>query len=156
LPRISLDETRWNYYRETGYDDELAKQIRLQGGFLAMMFYRQLFEAYSVERVLSDHPEAVIDFGAGVGPFENTRHLQHIQTLFQPITNIFLLLPSPDTMESLKILRERDTNPPADLKFDINAHFLYHPGYDLLAKHVIYTQSKLPEQSCTEVIKLLS
>ncbi len=56
----------------------------------------------------------------------------------------------------INILRERDTNPPVDLKFDINAHFLHHPGYGLLAKHVIYTQSKLPEQSCTEVIKLLS
>ncbi len=56
----------------------------------------------------------------------------------------------------IKILRERDTNPPADLMFDSNAHYLHHPDYGLLAKHVIYTQSKLPEQSCTEVIKLLS
>lgn len=155
LPHVSLDELRWGYYREIGYDEELAKQIRAQGGFLAMMFYRQLFDAFSVERMLSDHPEAVIDFGAGVGPFENHEQLKRIQALFEPIPNIFFLLPSPDITESIRILRQRDTNPPADLKFDINAHFLQRPGYRVLAKYTIYTQGETPEQSCAEALKLL-
>ncbi len=155
IPHVSLDELRWGFYREIGYDEKLAKQIRLQGGFLAVMYYRQLFDVYSVERVVSEHPEAVIDFGAGVGPFENQEQFKRIQSLFEPIPNIFLLLPSSDTTESLKILRERDANPLADLKFDIIAHFLHHPGYRTLAKHIIYTQSKTPEQTCAEVLKLL-
>lgn len=155
FPHISLDEVRWIYYREIGYDDELAKQIRADGGFLAMMFYRMLFDAYSVERLLRDYPEAVIDFGAGVGPFENQEQLKQIQTLLQPIPNIFLLSPSQDSEESLRILHQRDPNPPNDLKLDINAHFLHHPGYKSLAKHIIYTKSKTPEQSCAEVIDLL-
>ena len=46
LPHISLDDMRWKYYREIGYDDGFAKQIRSQGGFLALMFYRQLFDPY--------------------------------------------------------------------------------------------------------------
>ena len=155
FPHISLDELRWGYYNEIGYDDELAKQIRAQGGFLALMFYRQLFDAHSVERVLSEYPEAVIDFGAGIGSFENQEHMEHIHALFGPIPNIFLLLPSPDIEESLMILRQRDVSPPVDLKFDINAHFLHHPGYRLLAKHIIYTNNKIPEQVCAEVVKLL-
>ena len=156
LSHISLDEVRWKYYREIGYDEDLAKQIRTQGGFLALMFYRQLFDAYSVERVLGDNPEAVIDFGAGVGPFENQEHLKHIQKILMPIPNVFLILSSADIEETLRILKQRDVNPPADLKFDINVHFLHHPGYQLLAKHVIYTINKTPDQSCTEVLKLLN
>jgi hypothetical protein len=156
LPRISLDELRWNYYRETGYNDDLAREIRLHGGFLALMFYRMLFDAYSVERVLTDFPNAVIDFGAGIGPFENQGQLKQIQSLFEPIPNIFLIVPSKDLEESLRILEERDPNPPAALHFDINAHFLQHPGYRLLAKHVIYTKDKTPEQSCEEILALLA
>ena len=106
--------------------------------------------------MLSDHPKAVIDFGAGIGPFENTQYLKRNQTLFESIPNIFLLVPSRDTAESLRILRERDANPPADLKFDINEHFLQHSGYQLLAKHIVYTQGTTPEQSFAEVISLLS
>jgi len=156
LPHISLDELRWKYYSEIGYDDDLAKQIRQQGGFLALMFYRMLFDAHSVQRVLSEYSHAVIDFGAGVGPFENRSQLKQIQSLFESIPNIFLLLPSQDMDESLRILKERDPNPPADLHLDINAHFLHHPGYRMLAKHIIYTKDKTPEQSCLEVLGLLS
>lgn len=152
---ISLDELRWGYYNEIGYDDELAKQIRAQGGFLALMFYRQLFDAYSVELVLGEYPEAVIDCGAGIGPFENQEHMQCIHALFEPIPNIFLLSPSQDIEESLMILRQRDVNPPADLKSDINTHFFHNPGYRLLAKHIIYPKDKTPKQSCAEVVKLL-
>jgi 2-phosphoglycerate kinase len=70
IPHVSLDELRWEYYREIGYDEKLAKQIRQQGGFLAVMYYRQLFDVHSVVRVLGDHPEAVIDFGAGLDPLK--------------------------------------------------------------------------------------
>jgi adenylate kinase family enzyme len=152
---ISLDEIRWKYYSEIGYDEDLAKQIRLKGGVLALMFYRQLFDSYSVERVLADYPEAVIDFGAGVGPFENQEQLNRIRSLFEPIPNVFLLLPSPDIVETLQILKQRDINPPSDLHFDINAHFIGHPGYSLLAKYIIYTKNKTPDQSSSEELKLL-
>ncbi len=155
LPHVSLDSLRWRYYREVGYDDELAKQIRIQGGFLAVMFYRQLFDPHSVERVLGDHPSAVIDCGAGVGPYENNEQFHRIRDLFAPIPNIFLLLPSEDVKESLLILKERDPSPPADLNFDISAHFLQHPGYRLLAKYIICTKSKTPEQTCSEVLQRL-
>ncbi len=155
LPHVSLDEVRRAYYHEIGYEEELAKQIRAQSGFLARMYYRQLFDAYSVERVLRDYPKAVIDFGAGVGPYENRDQLKHIQELLALIPNIFLILPSPDMEESLRILEQRDTCPPGDLNFDINRHFLLHPGYRLLAKHIVYNQNKTAEQSCLEVLALL-
>ena len=155
LSHVSLDELRWKYYREVGYVDDLGKRIRSQGGFLAVMYYRQLFDIHAVERVLGDYPQAIIDVGAGVGPYENREHLERIQSLFEPIPNVFLLLPSEDTEESLRILKERDPSPPADLHFDINAHFLAHPGYRLLAKQVVYTKGKTPEETCNEILKLI-
>lgn len=155
LPQISLDEARFTYYREIGYNDELARQIRAQGGSLALLFYRQLFDAYSVEQVITDYPNTVIDFGAGVGPYENQAQLRHIQELLLPFPNIFLILPSPNLEDSLSILAQRDAQPPADLAFDINRHFISHPGYRLLAKHVIYNQNKSAGQSCREILRLL-
>jgi hypothetical protein len=130
-----------------GYDESLAKQIRAEGGFLAMMFYRQLFDPYSVERVLAEYPNAVIDCGAGVGPYENQQKLKRIRELFEPIPNIFLLLPSPDVAKH-QILLERDINPPADLKFDINAHF-YTIWLPDAGEHIIYNEPD-SEQTCDE------
>ena len=155
FPHISLDQVRWRYYREIGYDADLANQIRTRDGFLALVFYRQLFDPYAVERVLTDYPQAVIDFGAGVGPYENREHFNRVQRLLEPIPNIFLILPSPDINESLTVLRQRDTQPPADLHFDINAHFLHHPGYQALAKHTIYNHARTPAQSSTEILELM-
>jgi adenylate kinase family enzyme len=48
-PCVSLDDLRWNYYREIGYDAALAKIIRQQGGLLALALYWQLFDAYAIE-----------------------------------------------------------------------------------------------------------
>ncbi len=155
IPHVALDEARWEYYREIGYSDDLAKQIRKDGGFLALVFYRQLFDVHSVERVLYNYPNAVVDFGAGVGPYENQDHLNQVLELLAPMPNIFLILPSPDPEETLRVLAQRDANPPADLTFDINRHFVSHPGYRLLAKHVIYNQNQTPAQTCRDILALL-
>lgn len=155
LQHVSLDLVRWKYYQEIGYDLDLANRIRKQGGFLALVFYRQLFDPYSVERILDDYPQAVIDFGAGVGPYENLEQFRRVQKLLAPIANVFLILPSSDIEESLAVLRSRDEHPPADLLFDINAHLIKHPGYKTLARQTIYTVGQTPAESCADIIRLL-
>ncbi len=35
VPRYSLDELRWPYMKEIGYDKELDNALRQNGGFLA-------------------------------------------------------------------------------------------------------------------------
>ena len=37
LPQVSLDDLRWKYYGEIGYDEDLAQEFRKQGGFLALV-----------------------------------------------------------------------------------------------------------------------
>jgi len=154
LPQVSLDQIRWRYYSEIGYDVGLAQTIRQRGGFLALMLYWQLFDAYSVERVLAEHSNCVIDFGAGVGVYESQEQFARVKRTLAAYRNVFLILPSADRRESLQILRERDEEPPPDLNFDFNAHFLAHHGYYDLAKFTIYTKGRTPAESCAEIVAL--
>ena len=154
VPQVSLDEIRWRYYQEIGYDPELARTIRRQGGFLALVLYWQLFDAYSVERLLAEYPNCVIDFGAGIGVCESREQFARVQRALAAYRNVFLILPSPDRAESLQILRERDQDPPSDLNFDFNAHFLAHHGYYDLAKFTVYTKGHSPAESCAEILAL--
>jgi shikimate kinase len=152
-PQVSLDEERWRYYREIGYDDELAREIRQRGGFLALVMYWGQFDPYSVERLLAEHHDCVFDFGAGI--YESRENLERVRRALAPYPNVFLLLPSPDREESLRILGERDQAPPADLNFDFNRHFLQHPSYYELARHTIYTAGRTPEETRDEIMGLL-
>jgi hypothetical protein len=45
-----MDEYRWGYYKEIGYDEELAKHKRQTEGFWGVYQYWKPFEAYAVER----------------------------------------------------------------------------------------------------------
>ena len=71
LPQVSLDQLRWDYYREIGYDDTLAQEIRKKGGFVAIVAYWSLFNSHAITRILADHTNCVFDFGAGPIVFEN-------------------------------------------------------------------------------------
>ena len=154
MPQISHDKIRWRYYEEVGYDADLAQQIRQQGGFLALVLYWQLFDAYSVAQLLVEHAHCVIDFGAGVGVYESREQFDRVSHALAPYRHVFVLLPSPDLAKSLEILQARDPNPPSDLNFDFNAHFLGHHGYYDLAKHTVYTEGKTPDETCAEILAL--
>jgi hypothetical protein len=51
-PVCSLDDARWQYMREIGYDKQLDNLFRELGGTLARVLYWQLFSPYAVERFL--------------------------------------------------------------------------------------------------------
>jgi adenylate kinase family enzyme len=152
LPQISLDSMRWVYYKEMGYDENFAQEIRTRCGFLALVLYWNLFAAYAVERLLSDYQTCVVDFGAGI--YESQESFARVQQTLSRYRNVVLLLPSPNQEESLRILKERDANPPHDLNFDLNAHFLTHHSYYDLAKLTVYTHGKTPAQTCAEILEL--
>lgn len=151
LPQVSLDELRWAYYAEIGFDPAHAAELRRQEGFAAMMYYRQLFAAHAVERLLAGHTRCVIDFGADI--FESSEMLARVRAALAPYPHVVLLLPSPDLAESRRILAERDPSPPADLHFDILTRMLTHPTYTDLAKIKVYTAGRTPEQTCEEILQ---
>jgi shikimate kinase len=155
LPQVSLDDLRWKYYREIGYDEDLAQEFRKQGGFLALVLYWSLFDAYAIERLLAEHRNCVFDFGAGAGLSESQENFTRVERALAPYPNVYLILPSEDEEESLQILKDRDTYPPTDLNFDFNRRFLEHGAYQSLAKHVIYTKGKTPEETRDQILELL-
>jgi hypothetical protein len=154
LPQVSLDTLRWDYFREIGFDDSLAKEIRLKGGFLAIVAYWSLFNAHAIERILNDFHNCVFDFGAGPIVFENKILKSQITTALKPFVNIVHLLPSPNLDMSIQILRERGkhlqvTNTQG---FDWSAFFVNQEANRRLAKHDVFTEGKTPTETCYEIL----
>jgi adenylate kinase family enzyme len=48
LPQCSMDEVRWDYYREIGFDDERQREIGEKKGFAEIYRYWKPFEADAV------------------------------------------------------------------------------------------------------------
>jgi hypothetical protein len=151
LPHVSLDAIRLGYYREIGYDEEHAQQLREAEGFAGVYRYWKPFEAYAVERALAEHRGAVLDFGAGHSVQDDPRLFARIQCALAPRANVVLLLPSPDPAESIRILRER-LGPFESGGIDFHAYCVQHPANRQLATLTVYTAGQSPEQTCAEIL----
>jgi shikimate kinase len=160
---IDLDELRWNYYNEIGYDAEKAKQIRQEGGMKALAAYWKPFDIYGIERILKDYPErTVIAFGAGHSIYEDEEHIHRANEALSKFSLVILLVPSPDKDESYTILRQRLAHAEPEMKeemldalMEINRSFIEHPSNLRLARHTVYTAGKTIEESATEILKLI-
>ncbi len=160
---IDLDEVRWDYYAEIGYDQQHAEMLRNEQGMDAMVAYWKPFEIYSVERLFADHPAGcVIGFGAGQSVYDDAAQFERAQRALAPYTVIFLL-PSPDVEESIPLLNARIHESEPELPeafFEVisrwNRNFIEHPSNHNLATHVVYTKDKTPEQTRDEILALLN
>lgn len=155
IPQIEVDELRAKYYREIGYEEELAKSKHAAEGVWGLYQYWKPFEAHAVERILAEHHNCVIDFGAGHSVYENDELFERIQRTLTPYRNVILLMPSADLDESISILNERSEFL-RDMQPNLNEHFIkHHSNYDL-AKYTVYTNGKTPEETCQEILDLIS
>ena len=154
LPQVSLDDIRWGYYEEIGYDNEKAGEIHENEGVDGLLRYWKPFEAHSVARLLEDHENCIFDFGAGHSVYEEEDLFARVESALSPYENVILVIPSPDPDESIAILRQRPFEGPL-FALDINEHFVRHPSNERLAKHIVYTKDKTPEESRDEILKLI-
>jgi shikimate kinase len=154
LPQVSLDDVRYDYYREIGYDEEYARQLRAEAGLPALVAYWKPFEAHAVERFLADHHGCVFDLGAGHSVYEDAELFARVQRAMAPFRNVVLLQPDPDVELSLDIMESYD--PVLVRDREINRHFLAHPSNRLLARHVIYWRGLSPEQTRDAVLAAVS
>jgi shikimate kinase len=159
LPNYSVDDERWKYYDEIGYDKAEGKRIAQEAGMLGLINYWKPFEAYAVERSLADHPNSVIDFGAGHSYYEDPDLFARVQRALAPFPNVILLLPSADLDESVAILNARfaalleSEGQPVDPQLlTLNEQFVRRPSNHQLAKLTIYTKDKTPAETCAEII----
>ena len=155
LPQVSMDDVRFDYYREIGYDESIAKQRYAAEGFWGLYRYWKPFEAYAVERVLTDHANCVIDFGAGHSVYEDEALFTRVKCLLAAHPNVILVLPSADLATSLEVLRNRRPDL-VDIEPDINEHFITHASNYELAKFTVFTAGRTPEDSCTEILDLIA
>lgn len=153
-PQCSMDDYRWGYYKEIGYDEVLVKQKRETGGLWALVQYWKPFEAHAVERMLAEHHHCVIDFGAGHSVYEDDALFQRVARALSPYPNVVLLLPSANVDESIQILNERNKDEPADC-MKVNEHFIRNPSNGRLAKFTVYTKGKTPEETCWDILALV-
>src|SRR5690606_32472802 len=117
--------------------------------------YWKPFEAHAVERILSEHHNCVIDLGAGHSVYEDENLFKRVQTALSTYPNVILLLPSPDLDESVSILNEREEFL-REMKPNINEHFIKHPSNHKLAKYIVYTKEKTPEETCDEILEFVT
>lgn len=163
FPRYEMDEIRWKYYAEIGYDPAVAAQIvESSEGMLGLLRHWKPFEAYAVERVLADYPDCVHDFGAGHSVYEDENLFVRVEHALAPYPNVILLLPSPDLDESVEILNARftqllmrETGKVDGALLNLNEGFVRHPSNRKLAKMIVYTNKKTPADTCAEILQKL-
>ena len=159
-PQYSLDEKRWDYYKEIGYDKAVAAKIGQSEGMAGVLRYWKPFEAHAVIRMLAEHTDGVIDFGAGHSVYEDETLFRRVQAALAPYQYVILLLPSPNLDESVAILNQRFSEvlaqegiKPDPGTLSANEHFVKHPSNSLLAKITIYTNDKTSEETCAEILQ---
>ncbi|HEX5838102.1 MAG TPA: shikimate kinase [Anaerolineales bacterium] len=160
MPFYSVDDVRPSYYQKVGYDQTAAAQIAELGeGLKGVLRYSKPFEARMVEMVLADH-HGVIDFGASNSVYDDSDLLARVEKALAPYPHVILLLPSPNADESAEILKYRliqmlteAGKEFTDELFELNETFIRHPSNRRLAKQIIYTKDKTPEEICSEILQ---
>jgi adenylate kinase family enzyme len=163
LSQCSVDLVRWEYYNEIGFDNAFASKIaKSDQGVRGVLRYSEPFDAHAIERVLAKHGDGVIDFGASNSVYEDKVLFARVENILAPYPNVILLLPSSDLDESVEILNTRLTRmleargeEITNELFDLNEYFTKHPSSHRLAKLVIYTKDKTPEEICNEILERL-
>ena len=155
VPRCCMDEERWPYMQEVGYDASVADGIRKRDRHWRNVFaYWKRFEAHMVERLLEEHRGCVIDFGACQSVYEDGADLARVRAALADHANVVLVLPSPYPAESLRVLKGRAWEGVAG-GFDFQAHFVNHPSNSRLATLTVYTEGKTPAATCDEILRRL-
>jgi shikimate kinase len=147
MPRCDVDDIRLKYYKEIGYDEKKADELRQQS-FEKLYKYWKQFEIHTIERIVQEYQGYVIDFGAGHSVYEDNEYFDRAKQALKNEPFIVLLLPSSDKQESIEILNARDN-------IRINEHFVKHESNYKLAKYTVYSKGKQPEETCEDIINQL-
>ena len=88
VPLCSMDDLRLQYYNEIGYNKEKIREIDSTEGFSGVYKYWKPFEIHAVERLLADHKNCVIDFGAGHSVYEDDALFARAAWALKPFRNV--------------------------------------------------------------------
>jgi hypothetical protein len=162
-PRIELDEVAMPYYEDCPvFDPREYNRLLETAGFVAAYRYWEPASVYALEGVVNDHPEAVLDLGAGHTSLLDDRFHTRISAALASYEHVILLLPDPDPERSVAVIRHRlmvgDDRESTDWihdGVDFVRHWIVSDQNRRLATHTIYTGDNPPAAVTMRVIDLL-
>lgn len=152
IPKISIDDLRFDYYKEIGYSDAHMNLLLDKAGVMAIYQYGKIFDSYSIERVLEDHQDCIFDFGGGNNACGYSFDAERIIKALKPYKNVVLLFPCPDKDEALEFVynrREIKETHKELIEFLVKDESIFK-----LAKHIVFTKGKSTEEVCDEVLQV--
>lgn len=168
LPQVSMDAMPLEFFIELGLDMQRVAQLREAQAWQATFLYMQEFGVRAVERILQENQRHVIDFGAPYSTYQDASLLERVKRALSPCPHVVLLLPSPDLDESTRLLKERMRKREghgelrdllqglyAETGIDYEELYVKHHSNFDLARMVVYTNNKTPEQTRDEIIERL-
>ena len=160
VPICSIDDVRWTYFDQIGYDATEADRCFAGGRTPAeKMAYGKPFEVYAIEQVMAGQPLGVVDFGASNSVYDDPALLARVAAALSG-SHVVLLLPSEDAATSAQvlevrlraILRAKGEQVGPDL-LALNAYFVGHESNHQLANAIVYTADRPPSAIAAEVAR---
>lgn len=152
---VDLDEVAERYYEEVGRNREALNDIGAQRGDLGAYMWWQEGHPHAVRRVLEDHPDAIVALGAGHSTYTDETLFEEVRSLLSRRATV-LLLPSPDTTESLRVLRgralERNGTDWVMDGVDVLEHWVAGEQNRLLASLTVFTEGLTPDELADVVV----
>jgi len=145
---IELDDHRWRYYDEIGFDHELARTLHARGDTRAILDYSKPFEVHAVERAMQEFPGAVVSFGAGHSVHAVADHAMRVRVALEDWF-VALLEPSADRDRSLAVLDSRLARIegfPLELGHELNRAYLTADSNASLATETFFTDHRSPAE----------
>lgn len=160
LPSVSMDDLCQGYYAEAPEHLQPKQQSHVDSTLPKRYREGRWKDLYALDRLLSDYRDCVFNLGAGHSIYEEPSLFRQAHDLLMPFDHVVLLMPSPNPEDSIAVLRDRTIKVKGwDCTFegfDFHEHFVRHESNRRLAKFCVYTNSKSPDQTCDEILSLLS
>lgn len=146
-PLVDLDAAAAPYYAEAGWSlDRLTERIGAVGRIAAEPEWEPA-RIHAVERVVEDHPGAVIAFGAGHTSYTDPAYQERLRDALAPPLHVVRLSPSADRDQALRVLRSRSIATTGSDRIydghDLLAEWLDDPVVSDLATYTVYTDEGL-------------
>ena len=149
LPTCTYDEIKDKYRNKVGMSREKALDINKNEGAYAMIQYMNEYKSQILEPIISDHPNHIIDLGAGAHSFDESHQVERARDAFKLVDEVVLLMPSTDLEININTLPGFKEN------WEVNTFLIMHPTNQLFATKTVYTHEKTPEEVLCDTKKSL-
>jgi len=148
LPVCTYDKIKDKYRYKIGLSREKALEINKNEGAYAMIQYMNEYKSQILEPIIRDHPNHIIDLGAGAHSFDEPHQIDRAKNAFNLVDEVVLLMPSKDLEINIKSLPGFKEN------WEVNTYLIMHPTNNMFATKTIYTHGKTPDEVLHDAKKL--